>query len=71
MTHIGCLETADEIAEKLTTMYKWQIEQFHTSDKEPETTDQDQSTKDCGCAACCNSCIGSLKRTKNRITNER
>ncbi len=51
-------ETADEIAEKLATMYKWQIEQFPTSDKEYDRTNQDEAKKSCGCCKCCNSCTG-------------
>ena len=72
LTHIGCLETAqklhetaNEISEKLTIMYEWQIKQFSTSDKSENT---EQSSK---CCACCNSCIGCLRRTTNYITNQR
>lgn len=76
--HIGCLETAqklnetaDEIAEKLTIMYKWQIEQFPLSDTNFETTNRDMPKESCGCTTCCSSCIGCLTRAKNYVTNER
>ena len=78
LTEIGCLETAqklnetaDELAEKLTMMYKWQIVQFPTSDKESQIDKQEKSKKSSCCATCCNACIRCLTRTKNSITNDR
>lgn len=81
LSHIGCLETAQKlnetahnISEKLTMMYEKQIRLFPTTttDKHLEINkNHHESKKTSACRECCNKCIDCLKRTKNKIANER
>ncbi|CAF2840450.1 unnamed protein product [Rotaria sp. Silwood2] len=78
LIHVGCLdnreklnETADKISDKLTIMYKRQVQRFPASKDDPNIVKKNDEKKSCWCTKCCQSCCNCLKKSKNRILNER
>lgn len=76
LTHVGCLdhreklyEAADDIAEKLTQMYKLQIERFPAT--KSDTINKREENKASCCDRCSESCCGCFKKTKHWLLNER
>ncbi|CAF3864566.1 unnamed protein product [Rotaria sp. Silwood1] len=78
LIHVGCLddreklnEAADKIAEKLTIMYKRQIQRFCASKDDLNIIKKNDEKKSCWCTKRCKSCCNCLRKSKNRVFNER